>query len=66
MRLEVEMGISLLELLPRFALEGELPFLAAYVNNRIKELNFRIFKPLTVVYIGRQKGQFPFECKAWE
>ena len=51
MRLEVEMGISLLELLPRFALEGELPFLAAYVNNRIKELNFRIFKPLTVRFI---------------
>ena len=51
MRLEVEMGTSLIELLPRLDLGGEFPFLAAYVNNRLKELNFRIFKPLTVRFI---------------
>ena len=27
------------------------PFLAAYVNNRIKELNYRIYKPVTVRFI---------------
>lgn len=51
MRLDVEMGTSLLELLPLLNLEGDFPFLAAYVNNRLKELNYRIFKPMTVRFI---------------
>lgn len=48
---EVEAGTSLLELEKRLGLGGKYPMLAAYVNNRIKELNYRIFKPLSVRYI---------------
>ena len=51
MQLEVEMGASLLEILDQFELKGDFPFLAAYVNNRLKELNYRVFKPLTVRFI---------------
>ena len=49
--LEVEMGTSLLELLQQLSIENGYPFLAAYVNNRIKELNYKIYKPITVRYI---------------
>ena len=49
--IEVEAGTSLLELERRLALGGKHPMLAAYVNNRIKELNYKIFKPLAVRYI---------------
>lgn len=49
--IEVEMGTSLRELLQQLQIEGEHPFLAAYVNNRLKELNYRIFKPLMVRFI---------------
>ncbi|MBQ8438043.1 MAG: nucleoside kinase [Alistipes sp.] len=50
-QLEVEMGTSLLELLGQLPSQGEYPILAAYVNNRLKELNYRIFKPMTVRFI---------------
>ena len=46
--IEVEAGTSLLELKDKLGLGGKYPALAAYVNNRIKELNYRIFKPLAV------------------
>ena len=49
--IEVEAGTSLLELEKKLGLDGKYPILAAYVNNRIKELNYRIFKPLAVRYI---------------
>ncbi len=49
--IEVEAGTSLLELERKLALGGKYPMLAAYVNNRIKELNYKIFKPLAVRYI---------------
>ena len=49
--LDVEMGTSLLELQKRLAIENKYPFLAAYVNNRIKELNYKIYKPIMVRYI---------------
>ena len=48
---EVEMGITLGELLTRLNIKGEYPILAAYVNNRLKELNSRLFKPAVVRYI---------------
>ena len=48
---EVEMGTSLLELLPKTNLDCKYPMLAAFVNNRIKELNYKIYKPLTLQYI---------------
>ena len=37
--IEAAMGTSLLELERRLGLRNDRPFLAAYVNNRIKELN---------------------------
>ena len=49
--IEVEAGTSLLELERKLGIEGKYPFLAAYVNNRIKELNYKIFKPLAVHFI---------------
>lgn len=49
--IEVEMGTSLLELQKMLGVTGPYPMLAAYVNNRLKELNYRIFKPMTVRFI---------------
>ena len=49
--IEVEMGTSLLELLQQLSIENGYPFLAAYVNNRIKELNYKIYKPIVVRFI---------------
>ena len=49
--IEVELGTSLSELLSIVGLQGEYPILAAYVNNRLKELNYRIFKPMVVRFI---------------
>lgn len=48
---EVEMGITLGELLTRLNIKGEYPILAAYVNNRLKELNSRLFKAAVVRFI---------------
>ena len=48
---EVEMGITLGELLTRLNIKGEYSILAAYVNNRLKELNSRLFKPAVVRFI---------------
>ena len=49
--IEVAMGTTLLEVERQLRLAGPHPFLAAYVNNRIKELNYRIYKPVTVRFI---------------
>lgn len=49
--IEVTMGTTLLEVERQLRLDGPYPFLAAYVNNRIKELNYRIYKPVTVRFI---------------
>ena len=49
--IEVAMGTTLLEVERQLRLDGPHPFLAAYVNNRIKELNYRIYKPATVRFI---------------
>lgn len=49
--IEVAMGTTLLEVEQQLRLDGPHPFLAAYVNNRIKELNYRIYKPVTVRFI---------------
>ena len=45
---EVAAGTSLLELEKKLGFDGKYPMLAAYVNNRIKELNYKIYKPLAV------------------
>ncbi len=49
--IEVAMGTTLLEVERQLRLDGPHPFLSAYVNNRIKELNYRIYKPVTVRFI---------------
>ena len=49
--LDVEMGTSLLELQEQLSIGGAYPLLAAYVTNRIKELNYKIYKPIMVRYI---------------
>lgn len=49
--IEVALGTTLLEVERQLRLDGPHPFLAAYVNNRIKELNYRIYKPVTVRFI---------------
>ena len=50
-QLEIPIGTSLLQLLDKVKVEGKSPVLAAYVNNRLKELNYRIFKPAMVRFI---------------
>ena len=49
--LYVKMGTSLAELLDILALKSPFPSLAAYVNNSLKELTYRIFEPVTVRFI---------------
>ena len=49
--IDVELGTSLLELLQIMGINNQYPMLAAYVNNRIKELNYRVFKPMMVRFI---------------
>lgn len=48
--LEVEMGTPLSELAAQLP-QGSHPFLAAEVNNRIKELSYKIYTPVTVRFI---------------
>lgn len=49
----VRRGTTLLEVLEILSLKSEngQPFLAAYVNNRLKELDFTIYSPVTLRYI---------------
>lgn len=49
--IEVPMGTSLLDIERLLQLAGPHPFLAVYVNNRIKELNYKIYRPVTVRFI---------------
>lgn len=48
--LEVPMGTPLSEVAGRLA-AGPYPFLAAFVNNRIKELNYKIYTPVTIRFV---------------
>jgi len=49
--LEVAAGTSLLEVADRYLAVPRRPYLAAYVDNRIKELDYRIYTPVSVRYI---------------
>lgn len=49
--LEVEMGTPLIDIRDRFDADNEYPFLAAYVNNRIKELNYKVYTPISIRFI---------------
>ena len=48
--LDVARGTSLAELAARIA-PGPRPFLAATVNNRLKELSYRIYNPATICFV---------------
>lgn len=48
---DVEMGTSLLSLLDLLGIENPYPMLAAYVNNRLKELNYRVYTPISIRFI---------------
>ncbi len=47
---DVPIGTTIRELSERVA-PGKYPFLAAMINNRIKELNYRIYTPVSVRFI---------------
>ena len=49
--IEVDMGTSLLELLPQLNIKNSDSYLAAYVNNRLKELNYRVYTPISIRFI---------------
>ncbi len=47
----VKMGTTLLEVAQMLSLPTPYPFLAAYVNNRLKELDYRIYSPVSLRFI---------------
>ncbi len=47
---EVEMGTSLLDFAHNLNLKGPYPYVAAYVNHKIKELNYKIYTPAKVEF----------------
>ncbi len=49
--LHVAKGSSLLDVLSILSLKNDNPFLAAYVNNKLKELTFDIYEPVSIRYI---------------
>ena len=50
-RRNVELGMPLSEILAIMNLETTLPMLLARVNNRYKELSYRVYKPVTVEFL---------------
>lgn len=48
--LQVPMGTPLSEVAARVA-SGQYPFLAAFVNNRLKELSYKIYTPVTIRFV---------------
>lgn len=47
----VNMGTSLSEVIDMLALKNDHPFLATYVNNRVKELSYKIYTPISIRFI---------------
>jgi len=47
----VNFGTTLAQVAEILALKNDHPFLAAYVNNRLKELDFAIYSPLSIRFI---------------
>ncbi|MDR0907755.1 MAG: nucleoside kinase, partial [Rikenellaceae bacterium] len=47
----VEMGTPLLDILKQIYGEGPSPYLAAYVNNKIKELSYIVYEPVSGLFI---------------
>lgn len=50
-RREVELGTSLADVRSMMEFESPLPILVARVNNRYKELSYRVYKPITVEFL---------------
>ncbi|MBR2367810.1 MAG: nucleoside kinase [Alistipes sp.] len=50
-RICVAAGTSLMEVLDKVSFERPYPILAARVNNRYKNLHYRVFKPITVEFL---------------
>ena len=50
-RRSVALGTTLADILDMVRLESELPILVARVNNRYKELRYRVYKPITVEFL---------------
>ena len=48
--LEVPMGTTLPQIAGQIT-PGPRPFLAALVNNRLKELNYKIYTPVTIRFV---------------
>ncbi len=49
--IDVAPGTTLLELSRRFSAPSGRPILAAYINNRIKELNCKIYRPMNIRFV---------------
>lgn len=49
--MHVAMGCSLLDVLSILSLQNENPFLAAYVNNKLKELTYSVYEPISIRYV---------------
>lgn len=47
----VAMGTSLQDLINILSLKSENPFLAAYINNSLRELNYKIYEPISIRFI---------------
>lgn len=50
-RIEVPYGTSLKELSEQLEIESKGQILAAYVNNRLKELRYKIYRPVSVRFV---------------
>ncbi len=48
---EIPSGCTLQEIAEILNIESKYPFLAAYVNNRIRELQYRIYSSATIRYV---------------
>ncbi len=49
--LQVKEGSTLLEIITLSAVQSSHPIIAAYVDNRIKELNYRVFNSVSIRYV---------------
>ena len=63
--IEAAMGTSLLELERRLGLRNDRPFLAAYVNNRIKELRYGLSRSVRFLDITSFEGIRVYQRTAW-
>ncbi len=50
-QVEVALGTSLLDICAELGVKSKYPVLAAYVNNRIKELWYKIYTPVTIRFV---------------